>query len=89
MASLSRLMRLRRHPAMEDALWLLDYVTKTNGAKHLLPSSRHMSLVEYFCLDVIALLVAFTYFTLKAPSLLLRLCQRRREDQSNSKNKAD
>eukprot|EP00095_Tigriopus_kingsejongensis_P007274 maker-scaffold144_size312663-snap-gene-2.33 protein:Tk07274 transcript:maker-scaffold144_size312663-snap-gene-2.33-mRNA-1 annotation:"udp-glucuronosyltransferase 2b31-like isoform 1" len=51
--SLSDLMRLRRHHPMEDAVWLMEYLSKTQGAEHLKLSSRHLNLIQYFSFDVV------------------------------------
>jgi glucuronosyltransferase len=55
---LSRLLRLRRHSPLEDAVWLLEYVAGTGGAEHLKLASRHLDLAQYYSLDSILLLCA-------------------------------
>ena len=55
---MSALLRNRRTSAMADAVGLLQYVAETGGAEHLKVSSRHLNLVEYYCLDCILLILA-------------------------------
>ena len=50
---MSALFRNRRTSAMEEAVTLLSYVAEMGGADHLKVSSRHLTLVEYYCLDCI------------------------------------
>ena len=51
--ALSELFRMQRNHPMDDTIWLLEYMSKTNGGKHLLLSSRHLNLIQYHSLDVI------------------------------------
>ena len=66
MTRLSELMNLHsditKNP-LERAIELIDLVTKTRGADHLKVASRHLNLIQYFCLDVIAF---FVFFRLRA-----------------------
>ena len=41
-----------RHP-MDDAVWLVEYVGDTGGARHLLHASRRLNFVQYYSLDVL------------------------------------
>ena len=70
---LSDLMRERRHHPMEDAVWLLEFVSSTKGARHLLHSSRHMNLIQYFSIDVMAFLVMIGVAIINI--LLVAFCQ--------------
>jgi hypothetical protein len=40
------LLALERHHPMDDALWLLEYVSKTKGAEHLKVGSRHLNFFQ-------------------------------------------
>jgi hypothetical protein len=51
-------MRTRRTTPMEDAVWLLEFVAHTRGADHLKLASRHLSLAQYYCLDIVAFSIA-------------------------------
>jgi glucuronosyltransferase len=51
---LADLLALERADPMEDALWLLDYVSKTKGAEHLKIASRNLNFVQYMGLDLLA-----------------------------------
>lgn len=42
---------------LERALWLIDYVIKTDGAEHMKLSSRHLNMAQYLCLDVFIFLI--------------------------------
>ena len=67
---------MRRHHPMEDALWLVEYLSKTNGAKHLLPSSNELNLIQYFSIDVILFLFLLVIVGIK---LLTVLCCRKKK----------
>ena len=70
---LSALLKLRREHPMETAVGLLEFLAATGGAKHLQLSSRKLSYVQYFCLDIVL-------FTLALMGVLVNsirwLCQR-------------
>ena len=55
---LSALLKLRREHPMETAVGLLEFLAATGGAKHLQLSSRKLSYVQYFCLDIVLFAVA-------------------------------
>ena len=55
------LMMLERHGPLDNAIWLLEYVSKTKGADHLKSAARNVSYVQYLCLDVVAFLVFVCY----------------------------
>ena len=52
---LSATMKDRQNTPMEDAMWLLNHVSKTKGAEHLKIKSGRLSFIQYFCLDCIVL----------------------------------
>lgn len=82
---LSELMQLRRHHPMEDAIWLLEFVSKTKGAEHLKLSSRHLNLIQYFCLDIILLWLILVVALWKC---FVHLWRRFVSGQSKRKNKS-
>ena len=55
------LMALERHDPFDNAIWLLEYVSKTKGAEHLKPASRNLNYLQYLCLDVVAFLLMVCY----------------------------
>lgn len=59
------LMSLERFGPLDNAIWLLEYVSKTKGAEHLKSAARNMSYVQYLCLDVIAFLILMCYICTK------------------------
>merc|ERR1719264_487653 len=52
-----------RHP-MDDAIWLIEYIGDTGGARHLLHASRKLNFLQYYSLDILAFvtLVAVALF---------------------------
>ena len=52
MNRLADLLAAGRHPPLDDAAWLMEFVAATRGAQHLKIASRNLSLVQLFCLDV-------------------------------------
>ena len=61
MEQLSKLMHLRRNHPMDDAIWLLEFVSKTQGAEHLKLSSRHLNLIQYHSLDSLAVILVVLF----------------------------
>ncbi len=49
---------------------MLEYVAKTKGAEHLKSSTAHMSIVQYYGVDLLALIAIVGYIALKAFKLL-------------------
>ena len=54
---LADLLAMERHWPLDNAVWLLEHVSRTKGAEHLKMASRNLNLVQYFCIDVIVSLV--------------------------------
>ena len=52
MNRLADLFAAGRHPPLDDATWLMEFVAATRGAQHLKIASRNLSLVQLYCLDV-------------------------------------
>jgi len=48
---LSKLIRDRKESPMESATWLVEYIARHNGAKHLRIPSGDLSMISYLCLD--------------------------------------
>lgn len=53
---------------MEDAIWLLEFISKTRGAEHLKLSSRNLNLIQYLSIDILL----FLYLVLQTVIVLLR-----------------
>ena len=81
--ALSALMKRRRYHPMENAIWLLEFVSATSGAEHLLHSCRRMTLAQYFSADVVAFLVAMAFASVKLASML---CCRRKKREGKAKS---
>lgn len=54
---------------LKKSIWWIEYVLRHKGAKHLRSSAADMSLIEYYLLDVIALVLFI--FSLLVYSCLL------------------
>ena len=67
------------------AIELIDLVTKTRGADHLKVASRHLNLIQYFCLDVIAFFILVFYSMWKLPQIWWRRFMERRRLQEKIK----
>jgi hypothetical protein len=63
-------MRAQRHHPMDDAIWLLEHVTKTKGAQYLKLSSARLNLFEYYGLDVVLAAAALLKVTFMVLGLL-------------------
>jgi hypothetical protein len=63
-------MRAQRHHPMDDAIWLLEHVTKTKGAQYLKLSSARLNLFEYYGLDVVLAAAALLKVTFMMLGLL-------------------
>jgi len=55
-AKLSLLMKDVQEPPLNRVMNFMEYLIRHKGAEHLKLSSRHLSFIEYFCLDTIAFL---------------------------------
>ena len=67
---LADLFRASRHPPLEDAAWLMEFVAATRGADHLKIASRHLGLIQLYCLDVIFFMVVLS---IAAITMVIRL----------------
>ena len=70
-----------RHPPLDDAAWLMEFVATTRGAEHLKVASRHLSLIQLCNLDVLLFAIIVAVLTSKL-SVRLALLFRRRLLQS-------
>jgi len=48
---LSMLLKDRRGSPMDDAVWLIEFLARNEGAEHLKISSKNLNLFEYYSLD--------------------------------------
>jgi hypothetical protein len=72
-------MRAQRHHPMDDAIWLLEHVTKTKGAQYLKLSSARLNIFEYYGLDVVLAAAAL----LKVTFMMLGLSRNSKLTKSN------
>jgi hypothetical protein len=70
-------MKLDEQHPMEKAVTLLEYVSKTKGAKHLMLGSRYLSFVQYHSLDVFAATLVSALIVCLAPHWLHSYCTSR------------
>jgi 2-hydroxyacylsphingosine 1-beta-galactosyltransferase len=65
--SLADLVALERHEPMDNAVYLMEYVAKTQGSEHFKLGSRHLNGYQYYGADIVAfgllLHVAFSFWT--------------------------
>ncbi len=59
----------RQHP-MDEAIWLMEYVSRTKGAEHMKLGSRKLNFIQYYSLDVIGLLATIAIIAYVASSHL-------------------
>ena len=60
---MSKVMKMRRRHPVDEATDFLEYVVHTKGAKHLRHTSRNLTLVQYFSLDVLFVLLAVIFMS--------------------------
>lgn len=65
-----------RHPPLDDAAWLMEFVATTRGAEHLKIASRHLSLIQLYCLDVILFMAILSFAAIKMIIRLIVLLRR-------------
>lgn len=46
-------------PPLNRTVYWLQYVLRHNGASHLRPALYQLSFYEYYCLDILAILIIF------------------------------
>lgn len=68
-----RLLLDQTETPLQKAVYWTEYVLKYKGAPHLRSPSRHMGVIEYYSLDVIAFLVLLTLGMCSLLTKLLRL----------------
>ena len=66
-----------RHPPLDDAAWLMEFVAITRGAEHLKVASRHLSLIQLCNLDLLLLAIIVSILALKLAVKLVVLCRLR------------
>nr|QVG59860.1 UDP-glucuronosyltransferase [Nilaparvata lugens] len=72
MRILSRITKDKPMPAVETAVWWIEYVLRHNGAPHLRPACKDLVWYQYYSLDIIAaigatimLILTLSYSTVK------------------------
>ena len=53
---------------MDDAVWLLEFISRTKGAEHLKLSSRNLNLIQYLSIDILL----FLYLILQTVIVLFK-----------------
>ena len=53
---------------MYDAVWLLEFISRTKGAEHLKLSSRNLNLIQYLSIDILL----FLYLILQTVIVLFK-----------------
>ena len=79
------LFAMERNSPLDNAAWLLEYVSKTRGAEHMKIASTEYSWVRYYCLDLLSLCAVVCYLA----RLLLAEGWRRCRRGSEGKRKVD
>ncbi|XP_017786762.1 PREDICTED: UDP-glucuronosyltransferase 2A3-like [Nicrophorus vespilloides] len=74
---LSRLVQDRPMTALEEAVWWVEFVLRHKGADHLKSPLRRMPWYQFFCLDVVAVLVAPPILLIVLIKMLLMMRRRR------------
>jgi hypothetical protein len=67
---LADLLEMERHTPLENSVWLMEYVAKTGGAEHLKLSTRHMNVLQYLAIDLIAFIAVAAFVLYKAAAFL-------------------
>jgi glucuronosyltransferase len=62
---LANLLLEERHTPLENAIWLMEYISRTKGAEHLKLASRKLSNVQNLSLDLIAFLIVAAFAAYK------------------------
>lgn len=83
MRRLSALHKDRPVEPLDLSVYWTEFVMRHKGAKHLRPAVHDLNWIQYFCLDVIALLatvlLVFVILTVKCLKLCLRKLGRKRK----------
>nr|QVG59857.1 UDP-glucuronosyltransferase [Nilaparvata lugens] len=73
MMRLSKITNDKPMPALETAVWWVEYVLRHSGAPHLTPVSLELYWFQYLCLDVIAALLLAAAIPLAVVYYLLKI----------------
>ena len=80
-----------RHPPLDDAAWLMEFVAITRGADHLKIASRHLGLIQLYCLDIVFFVIILSIAVIKMVMRLLVLLRwrlyRAKETTTEAKEK--
>ena len=79
------LFAMERNSPLDNAAWLLEYVSRTRGAEHMKIASTEYSWVRYYCLDLVFLCIVVCYLARR----LLVAAGRRYRKCSENKRKVD
>ena len=60
-SELADLFAMERNNPLQNAVWLLEYVSKTKGAEHMKIASTEYSWVRYYCIDLFTLCLVVCY----------------------------
>ena len=76
---LSQLMKVgMKQKPMDNAIWLLEYLSETKGAEHLKLASRNLNFIQYFSLDFLFIVAGTMLLFVKLMVLLLTYFQRKK-----------
>ena len=84
-SKLADLFAMERHNPLDNAAWLLEYVSKTKGAEHMKIASTEFTWIRYYCLDLVFLCIVVCYLVRR----LLVAAWRRGRKCSKKKRKVD
>ena len=59
---------------LDDALFWTEYVMRHKGARHMKSVARDLNFLQYYCLDVLAVLVTALLTILYVLYISVRLC---------------
>ncbi|RZF34520.1 hypothetical protein LSTR_LSTR011762 [Laodelphax striatellus] len=72
MMTLSKITNDKPMPAVETAVWWIEYVLRHNGAPHLRPASIGLTWYQYYSLDVIAFILAIIVTAICVTAYILK-----------------
>ncbi|RZF35355.1 hypothetical protein LSTR_LSTR017033 [Laodelphax striatellus] len=58
MLALSKITNDKPMPAVETAVWWIEYVLRHNGAPHLRPACMDLAWYQYYSIDIVAAIAA-------------------------------
>ena len=68
---LSAVYRDQPQTPLDRAVFWTEYVIRHNGARHMRSAARNLNFFQYYCLDVIAVLVGLLAVILRVSKIIL------------------